>query len=58
MDKKDTNYMCSISDSRYIERYKVGVPFSAQLLMNWTRIHEDAGSIPGPAQRVKDPALL
>ena len=39
------------------EKQIVGVHIVAQQVKNPTSVHEDAGSIPGPAQWVKDLVL-
>ena len=44
--------------NKQTKNLKIGVPVQAQRDKNLTSIHEDAGSIPGLAQWVKDPMLL
>ena len=46
-----------VSDGTHLKTSVMGVPVLAQWKRIQTRNYEVAGSIPGPAQRVKDLAL-
>ena len=46
------------NDKNKKKKRKYGVPIMPQGLTNPTSIHEDAGSVPGLTQWVKDLALL
>ena len=48
----------SLQHLEVLKSKKGGIPFTSQWLANPTRIHENAGSIPGLDQWVEDLVLL
>ena len=52
------SYSSLLRENLNFKDYKVWSSCRGSAVMNPISIHEDAGSIPGLTQRVKDPALL